>query len=338
MLYNNLHYLKNFVAHGHAPQASNTNVAKAVAEVKKRARETREKPIQIIQNNMVNISEETRPCMPSRDSLRKRIARVRKTETPSEPQSITEVNIPNSLQITLDGEQFLIKDHVIEQERILIFTTENNIQRLSQAVFWIMDGTFKTVPTIFCQLYTIHAPIGPENNSRVLPLVYALLTRKTEELYKWLFRDLSEFAEERHIQLMPSHIITDFEKAAINASNEEFPGVINKGCFFHLGQSGWRKIQDCGLAIRYGNDEHFSLMLRHLFALAFLPPEEIPTVFDILKPNMPPEASNVVQWFEDNYIYGRIRRQMLNGNVIRDSPLFPPALWSVYHSIELGIP
>ena len=79
-------------------------------------------------------------------------------------------------------------------------------------------------------------------------------------------------------------------------------------------------------------------MLRHLFALAFLPPEEIPTVFDILKPRMPPEACNVVQWFEDNYIYGRIRRQMLNGNVIRDSPLFPPALWSVYHSIELGIP
>ena len=28
---------------------------------------------------------------------------------------------------------------------------------------------------------------------------------------------------------------------------------------------------------------------------------------------------------------------MLNGNVIHDSPLFLPALWSVYHSIELGI-
>jgi hypothetical protein len=80
----------------------------------------------------------------------------------------------------------------------------------------------------------------------------------------------------------------------------------NKRCFFHLGQSGWRKIQDCGLATRYGNDEDFSLMLWHLFALAFLPPQEIPTAFDILKPIMPLEANNVVQWFEDNYVHGRL--------------------------------
>src|SRR5947208_9726550 len=50
ILLNDLHYLDNFVAHNHAPQASNTNVARAVAEIKKRARETREKPVQIIQN------------------------------------------------------------------------------------------------------------------------------------------------------------------------------------------------------------------------------------------------------------------------------------------------
>ena len=83
------------------------------------------------------------------------------------------------------------------------------------------------------------------------------MTHKTEELYRWLFRDLSEFAEENNIQLTPSHIITDFKKAVINAAHEEFPGVINKGCFFHLGQNGWRKIQDCRLANQYGNDENF---------------------------------------------------------------------------------
>ena len=74
-----------------------------------------------------------------------------------------------------------------------------------------MDGMFKTVPRIFCQLYAIHAPIGAEDNSRVLPLVYVLMTRKTEELYKWLFNDLSEIAEENDIQLSPSYIITNFK-------------------------------------------------------------------------------------------------------------------------------
>ena len=77
-------------------------------------------------------------------------------------------------------------------------------------------------------------------------------------------------------------------------------------------------------------------MLRHLFALAFLPPQEIPEAFNILKFEMPYEANEIVQWFEDNYVHGRIRRRLRNETVIRSAPLFPPQLWSVYNSNEMG--
>ena len=103
-------------------------------------------------------------------------------------------------------------------------------------------------------------------------------------------------------------------------------------------QSDWRKIQSCGLATRYGNDEQFSLMLRHLFALAFLPSNEIPEAFNTLKLEMPPEADEVVKWFEENYVHGKIRQHLRNGSTIRGAPLFPPELWSVHDSIEPGIP
>ena len=200
-----------------------------------------------------------------------------------------------------------------------------------------MDGTFKTVPTVFRQLYTIHAPVGGEN-SRILPLVYSLVTSKSEEIYKSLFEELIDFAAENDLTLQLSIILTDFELASINASHHIFPNVENKGCFFHLGQSGWRKIQSCRLATRYGNNEEFSLMLRHLFALAFLPPQEIPEAFDILKLEMPPEANEVVQWFEDNYVHGRIHRHLQNETVIRSASLFSSQLWSVYNSNEIEIP
>src|SRR5437762_706848 len=94
---------------------------------------------------------------------------------------------------------------------------------------------------------------------------------------------------------------------------------------------------NCGLAIQYGNDENLSLMLRHLFALAFLLSQKIPAALDILKPTMPSEANGVVQWFEDNYVYGRIRRQPQFSDAVRDLPLFPPSFWSVYDSMALGI-
>jgi hypothetical protein len=123
-------------------------------------------------------------------------------------------------------------------------------------------------------------------------------------------------AAEYEVDLQPSTIITDFEQASINASYHVFPNIHNKRCFFHLGQFGWRKIQSCGLATRYCNDEQFSLMLRHLFALAFLPLQEIPEAFDTLKLEMPPEADKVVRWFEYNYVHGRIRSSFISTTIV----------------------
>src|SRR5437764_13261262 len=57
------------------------------------------------------------------------------------------------------------------------------IRILQQPSFWIMDGAFKTVPTLFRQLYTIHGRVGGNENSQIMPLVYALMSRKTEECY-----------------------------------------------------------------------------------------------------------------------------------------------------------
>ena len=73
----------------------------------------------------------------------------------------------------------------------------------------------------------------------------------------------------------------------------------------------------------------FSHSIRHIPALAFLPASEIPAAFDILKDKMPNEAKVVVQWFEDNYVHGRIKRVLRNGIVSRLPPLYPPDLWSV---------
>ncbi|CAI6354155.1 unnamed protein product [Macrosiphum euphorbiae] len=76
-----------------------------------------------------------------------------------------------------------------------------------------------------------------------------------------------------------------------------------------------------------------------MLALAFIPSENIPAAFDELKATFPPEAEEVVQWFEDNYVHGRIRRRnQRNGNIIRTDPLFPPKLWSVSELMDHGIP
>lgn len=87
-------------------------------------------------------------------------------------------------------EQFLLKETNISGDKILLFGTYFNLKKLGYAPFLIMDCIFKTVSTVFKQLYIIHAPIGPHEMSRLLPLVYMLMSRKNTECYTQLFRNL----------------------------------------------------------------------------------------------------------------------------------------------------
>ncbi|CAG8567240.1 5324_t:CDS:2, partial [Cetraspora pellucida] len=111
-----MHYLQKFNEHNHTPTASSAEVAKNIAIMRNRAQGTNDPPAQIIQDTIINVPTEVYPYIPSHNALQ---------------------------------EEFLIRDSIIEEERILLFTTKVNIQHLSKALYWMMDGTFKTVLTIF---------------------------------------------------------------------------------------------------------------------------------------------------------------------------------------------
>ena len=83
----------------------------------------------------------------------------------------------------------------------------------------------------------------------------------------------------------------------------------------------------------YNTDENFSMLMRHLPALAFLSPLEIPAAFNELREVMPPEANEVVNYFDEIYVNGRIRSQV-NDVIRRSPPRFPPEIWSVYENNE----
>jgi len=60
--------------------------------------------------------------------------------------------------------------------------------------------------------------------------------------------------------------------------------------FFHLTQSTYRKIQSLGLINLYTENENFSLFCRKIYALAFLPVDDVPAGIDYIKSIMPEEA------------------------------------------------
>jgi hypothetical protein len=261
-LIGNQHKLKNVSTHNHAAEAARADVVKAISNIKEQAHQTYNKPSQIIQATTSQISQEVHSCLPTREALQQVIQRIRRSDLPKEPESLDNLVIPDNMLRTLDGVNFLVKDSVVGHNRILLFTTISNIRKLEQSTFWIMDGTFKTVPNLFEQLYTIHGRVGGSENSRIFPLVYALMSSKSKECYEKLFQDLLEFSEDNEIDLQPQIVLTDFEVAAISAIQNEFQNVQCKGCHFHLAQSVYRKVQSTHLTNQYSTDENFSLLIR----------------------------------------------------------------------------
>ncbi len=79
-------------------------------------------------------------------------------------------------------------------------------------------------------------------------------------------------------------VVTDFEGAVPRAVSSSFGrGVQNKGCFYHLTQSTWRKVQQLGLTNHYKTDENFRLFCGMMDGLAFLPPDFVSDGMDYLK-------------------------------------------------------
>jgi len=71
-------------------------------------------------------------------------------------------------------------------------------------------------------------------------------------------------------------VVTDFESAAMKAVQQVFGShVETHGCFFHLTQATWRRIQSEGLSNLYKTNVDFRPFCGMLDGLAFLPVQEV---------------------------------------------------------------
>ena len=180
------------------------------------------------------------------ETVRRDIRRQRQRagNTLAVPASRDEIpnRLPNDYTVTDNNELFLVWDSG-DNDRILIFATEEKLRVLQNTEHWFADGTFDTVPNIYTQLYTFHATI----NGNVITCLYALLPNKTRATYTLLIQQL--------LLLNPNFnqqsIMVDFEIGFIQSFQQVFSATSVKGCFFHFCQVIYRQIVDHGLAVRY---------------------------------------------------------------------------------------
>lgn len=145
---------------------------------------------------------------------------------------LKEVEIPEKFS------SFVLADYSDEGSRILVFCSLTARDSVSNIKEYFMDGTFKSCPKPFAQLYTLLGDVGSSmETTKVVPLIFALLPDKTEKTYFILF----SLIRSQLSHWKPAIVHCDYEIAAINAMSELFPETQIKGCFYHWCRAVWRK-------------------------------------------------------------------------------------------------
>ncbi|KAL8608720.1 hypothetical protein ACOMHN_065664 [Nucella lapillus] len=99
-----------------------------------------------------------------------------------------------------------------DDDKMLLFSTDKNLEILSASRDFYMDGTFSVSPHLFSQLYTLHVMFL----GQICPVVFALLANKAQNTYTRLFDILSHLCHTRNLPLDPR---------AIHGEAPEIPGV-----------------------------------------------------------------------------------------------------------------
>lgn len=324
--------------HLHEPNYAEIRVKELVRGIKRRAEiNPNAPPSSILRDEVSSVADdnEVLMLMPQRTDVLRTINRIQGRHRPAIPVNLEDLMVSPPYTTTLLGETFLQLDSGIDtQERILMFYTISGLERLCSSRMILADGTFKTVPGIFYQMYSIHGIV----QNHCFPLVYVLTTTKTEIFYRTVLEHLRDHALERNLILNPQYISADFELAFLNAARHVFPGSQLHGCLFHLSQNIWKNAVNKGLKVNFNEMEEVKTVIRSLLALPFVPLTDITEIFDFIVNNLEDQEMDedvktklfdLISYVERVYVRGvpaRGRRQAV-------APRFPPNLWNCYDMV-----
>ena len=166
---------------------------------------------------------------------------------PRDPQSC-DTALSNS-RFAFVGQSPFYRGHVTcgDNDTALIFASEHQLALLCPSSVVYIDSTFRVVPSLFYQLFTIFVP----HAEHTFPVCFALMSRKTTALYEAVFGKVRAAVP----QFQPPQVIADFEEAPAAAIRAVFGNeVIISGCWFHFTQALVKRVRKLDLVNAFRDD------------------------------------------------------------------------------------
>lgn len=143
--------------HNHIVDPRDVEVAEMKDKLKRSAQKSDETTRSLIAKSLDGVSAESMAELPGYKSLAELVRRQRKNTHLIAPVDLMDLEIPNEMAQTTDGEPFVLYDSgPDEKNRMIILGTQQNLDILAACDVLYMDGTFDSCPQLFSQLYIIH--------------------------------------------------------------------------------------------------------------------------------------------------------------------------------------
>ncbi|KAF4529375.1 hypothetical protein B566_EDAN015428 [Ephemera danica] len=296
--------------HNHVADIGKIEAKQAYNSMKDAARTTDSRNVSIISTQTDRLGDSSLAILPAESHIKRHLRRIRSKANhvlPS-PATLAEFVKPPEKQKLSSGDNFLFFDSGVQDpQRFLVFGTERGKKLAEESDIWAMDGTFKTTPTIFYQLYSLFCKKG----DNWFPALYILMSGKTKQCYVKVFQEIARICPEA----APVRATFDYEKGAIDAFKLVFKSASTHACRFHHGQIILRKLREDGCIQPYSTDTEFQLQVKIIFALAFVPCQHVVTAFDTVTQTVDPELQPLMAHLEKYYIgqhNGKTKRKARN--------------------------
>ena len=259
-------------------------------------------------------------------SLNRMVQRSRKAANrhPSNPRDLETLSIPANYILSTDNEPMMLWDSGWDERtrRSFLWGTPKNADHMVDAEHWVVDGTFKSAPNLFHQLFTVH---GLFPDGWHLPLFYGLLPGKTTTLYRNLFEEIDTWASGGY---QPQSILMDYELAIHNAVASVWPSTTRRGCNFHYKKALLKHVKQTNIWEEYLTPNS---PVRDFFAMtgaiAYVPETDVPRIWRHLKPLLPIDMAEFASYYENTWI-----------GTSTTNPNFAPHMWNQHEAAQMRIP
>ncbi|XP_051163107.1 uncharacterized protein LOC127282712 [Leptopilina boulardi] len=194
--------------------------------------------------------------------------------------------------------------HVVaaDSSESVIIMDPSFVRKIAVNGFFFLDATFKVTPSLIGaqQFMTIMA----KKHNKSFPIIWVLMSRKTTEAYRSVFRKLKDMIPEFQIH----EAMTDYEVALQSALREEFPGIIVHGCHFHYCQALYRSAVRYGLKNHLRNNANIRHVISLLMSLALLPANLVVPTYNQICASLTAQTRGILRRFLNYYARQWLRK------------------------------